>query len=195
MIVWAGRSCPSASRRPVPAQYSQIISSSALLISTRYFLTLGLHFFLLIFILSSSSPRLLFVLSSSYLRLLFVFSSSSLHLLFVFPSSSLRLLFVFSSPSLHPIFIISFIANMSKIVVCFDGTGNSYQGNTSDTNIVKLYQKLDRTNKTQFHYYQRKSILSSAWSLVTRVRASCWYPCNSNSGNWHLLRRDWVTGT
>lgn len=101
MIVWAGRSCPSASRRPVPAQYSQIISSSALLISTRYFLTLGLHFFLLIFILSSSSPRLLFVLSSSYLRLLFVFSSYSLRFPFVLSSSALRLLFAFSSSYFH----------------------------------------------------------------------------------------------
>ena len=44
----------------------------------------------------------------------------------------------------------------SRLVVCFDGTGNQYMGDTSDTNIVKLYQKLDRANKDQFHYYQRK---------------------------------------
>ena len=71
---------------------------------------------------------------------------------------------------------------MSKIVVCFDGTGNSYQGNTSDTNIVKLYQKLDRTNKTQFHYYQRKYILSSTLSLMRGARASCLYLCDSTAG-------------
>lgn len=44
----------------------------------------------------------------------------------------------------------------SKLVLCFDGTGNQYSGNTSDTNIVKLYQKFDRKTKNQFHYYQRK---------------------------------------
>lgn len=42
----------------------------------------------------------------------------------------------------------------SRLVVCFDGTGNHYQGDTSDTNIVKLYQKFDRTDPNQFHYYQ-----------------------------------------
>ena len=46
----------------------------------------------------------------------------------------------------------------SKLVLCFDGTGNEYSGNTSDTNIVKLYQKLDRKAEDQFHYYQRKII-------------------------------------
>lgn len=83
------------------------------------------------------------------------------------------LLFIYKSSSLHLLFSLISIANMSKIVVCFDGTGNSYQGNTSDTNIVKLYQKLDRTRPNQFHYYQRKSILSSTPSLMMRARASC----------------------
>lgn len=46
----------------------------------------------------------------------------------------------------------------SKLVLCFDGTGNEYSGNTSDTNIVKLYQKLDREAEDQFHYYQRKIV-------------------------------------
>ena len=44
----------------------------------------------------------------------------------------------------------------SRLVLCFDGTGNSYSGDTSDTNIVKLYQKLDRKAKDQYHYYQRE---------------------------------------
>lgn len=46
----------------------------------------------------------------------------------------------------------------TKLVLCFDGTGNQYSGDTSDTNIVKLYQKLDRKAKNQFHYYQRKIV-------------------------------------
>lgn len=54
---------------------------------------------------------------------------------------------------------------VSKLVLCFDGTGNEYSGNTSDTNIVKLYQKLDRHAVDQFHYYQRKVISISNFSL------------------------------
>lgn len=46
----------------------------------------------------------------------------------------------------------------SKLVLCFDGTGNEYSGNTSDTNIVKLYQKLDGNAEKQYLYYQRKII-------------------------------------
>ena len=46
----------------------------------------------------------------------------------------------------------------SRLVVCFDGTGNSFQGDTSDTNIVKLYEKFNRSDPNQFHYYQRKSL-------------------------------------
>ncbi|KAL1792987.1 hypothetical protein ACET3X_009494 [Alternaria dauci] len=41
-----------------------------------------------------------------------------------------------------------------KLVLCFDGTGNVFNGNTSDTNIVKLYDKFDRKEPTQYHYYQ-----------------------------------------
>ena len=47
-----------------------------------------------------------------------------------------------------------------RIILCFDGTGNHFQGNESDTNIVKIYQMLDRHQEGQFHYYQRKLIIS-----------------------------------
>ncbi|CAZ83263.1 unnamed protein product [Tuber melanosporum] len=43
---------------------------------------------------------------------------------------------------------------VSRLVLCFDGTGNKFTGDTSDTNIVKIYQLLDRGTKGQFHYYQ-----------------------------------------
>lgn len=43
-----------------------------------------------------------------------------------------------------------------RLVLCFDGTGNKFQGNESDTNIVKLFQMLDRRDPNQFHYYQRE---------------------------------------
>nr|KMM66201.1 hypothetical protein CPAG_02541 [Coccidioides posadasii RMSCC 3488] len=41
-----------------------------------------------------------------------------------------------------------------RLVLCFDGTGNRYKGNESDTNVVKIYEMLDRHNKKQYHYYQ-----------------------------------------
>lgn len=43
-----------------------------------------------------------------------------------------------------------------RLVLCFDGTGNRYNGNESDTNVVKIYEMLDRRDKRQYHYYQRK---------------------------------------
>lgn len=57
----------------------------------------------------------------------------------------------------------------SKLVLCFDGTGNEYSGNTSDTNIVKLYQKLDGNAENQYHYYQRKIISISISNFLF-----CW---------------------
>ncbi|KAF2179680.1 hypothetical protein K469DRAFT_673774 [Zopfia rhizophila CBS 207.26] len=41
-----------------------------------------------------------------------------------------------------------------RLVLCFDGTGNAFRGDTSDTNVVKIYQMLDRAIPVQFHYYQ-----------------------------------------
>ncbi|KAK2750712.1 hypothetical protein FQN57_002785 [Myotisia sp. PD_48] len=41
-----------------------------------------------------------------------------------------------------------------RLVLCFDGTGNHYKGNESDSNVVKIYEMLDRNDKRQFHYYQ-----------------------------------------
>src|SRR6185437_379977 len=43
---------------------------------------------------------------------------------------------------------------MSKnIVLCFDGTSNKYCAK-NDTNVIKLYQILDRSTTAQFAYYQ-----------------------------------------
>lgn len=46
--------------------------------------------------------------------------------------------------------------NPRRLVLCFDGTGNKFQGDVSDTNIVKLFQMFDRRDPDQFHYYQRE---------------------------------------
>ena len=48
----------------------------------------------------------------------------------------------------------------SKLILCFDGTGNKYLGDPSDTNVVKLYQKFNRETPNQYHYYQRE------WQLI-----------------------------
>ena len=44
-----------------------------------------------------------------------------------------------------------------RLVLCFDGTGDDFKGNTNDTNIVKLYEMFDRSAPRQMRYYQRKS--------------------------------------
>lgn len=66
-----------------------------------------------------------------------------------------------------------------KFVLCFDGTGNKFSGTDADSNILKIYRMLDRTDHTQFHYYQpgigtyvTTHSLSSTGHL-TRLRS--WY--------------------
>ncbi|KAJ4329298.1 hypothetical protein N0V84_000193 [Fusarium piperis] len=41
-----------------------------------------------------------------------------------------------------------------KLILCFDGTGNTFSGTNADTNVVKILRKLDRNHPNQFHYYQ-----------------------------------------
>lgn len=65
-----------------------------------------------------------------------------------------------------------------KLVLCFDGTGNQYSANTSDTNIVKLYQKFDREVPNQYHYYQRKSTTVARRRRKTNGRTSVDRRCN-----------------
>ena len=36
-----------------------------------------------------------------------------------------------------------------KIVLCFDGTGNKFHGDDSDSNILKIFRMLDRTASDQ----------------------------------------------
>ncbi|RAK71882.1 T6SS phospholipase effector Tle1-like catalytic domain-containing protein [Aspergillus fijiensis CBS 313.89] len=39
-------------------------------------------------------------------------------------------------------------------VLCFDGTGNKFCGDESDSNVLKIFRMLDRSKSHQFHYYQ-----------------------------------------
>jgi len=41
-----------------------------------------------------------------------------------------------------------------NLILCFDGTGNTFSGSNGDTNVVKLLHKLERNTPNQFHYYQ-----------------------------------------
>ena len=53
----------------------------------------------------------------------------------------------------------------NKLVLCFDGTGNTFSGSNADTNVVKILNKLDRHDPHQFHYYQSKTFSSDAVEL------------------------------
>ncbi|KAH6656788.1 hypothetical protein BKA67DRAFT_655097 [Truncatella angustata] len=41
-----------------------------------------------------------------------------------------------------------------KLILCFDGTGNTFSGSNADTNVVKILNRLDRNDPRQYHYYQ-----------------------------------------
>ncbi|KAG7132543.1 hypothetical protein HYQ45_009116 [Verticillium longisporum] len=43
-----------------------------------------------------------------------------------------------------------------KLVLCFDGTGNKFHGDESDSNILKIFRMLDSSSDDQYQYYQRK---------------------------------------
>ncbi|KJR83628.1 uncharacterized protein SPSK_04023 [Sporothrix schenckii 1099-18] len=66
-----------------------------------------------------------------------------------------------------------------KLVLCFDGTGNKFRGDDSDSNILKIFRMLDRTADDQYHYYQPgigTYVVSSGLSNTsTRARIRSWY--------------------
>ncbi|KAJ4263422.1 hypothetical protein NW762_006241 [Fusarium torreyae] len=41
-----------------------------------------------------------------------------------------------------------------KLILCFDGTGNTFSGTNADTNVVKILRTFERNHPNQFHYYQ-----------------------------------------
>jgi hypothetical protein len=66
-----------------------------------------------------------------------------------------------------------------RLILCFDGTGNFFQGTNSDTNIVKLYKRLERHTPGQFHYYQRM------YEYIRAIKGFK-YADNGCSGNWNV---------
>lgn len=41
-----------------------------------------------------------------------------------------------------------------KLILCFDGTGNKFHGDESDSNILKIFRMLDRTANDQCEYFE-----------------------------------------
>ncbi|KAI0438500.1 hypothetical protein F4803DRAFT_92238 [Xylaria telfairii] len=66
-----------------------------------------------------------------------------------------------------------------KLVLCFDGTGNKFRGDDSDSNILKIFRCLDREAGDQYHYYQPgigTYVVSSSLSHTsTSARIKSWY--------------------
>lgn len=44
-----------------------------------------------------------------------------------------------------------------ELVLCFDGTGNTFRADGSESNILKIFRMLDRTKENRYCYYQRMS--------------------------------------
>ena len=40
------------------------------------------------------------------------------------------------------------------LILCFDGTGNKFSGNSGDSNIIKIFSMIDRQNPHVHSYYQ-----------------------------------------
>ncbi|EQL00546.1 oxidoreductase, short chain dehydrogenase/reductase family [Ophiocordyceps sinensis CO18] len=66
-----------------------------------------------------------------------------------------------------------------KLVLCFDGTGNKFHGDESDSNILKIFRMLDRTAGDQYHYYQpgigTYVVSGSLTHSGFRARLKSWY--------------------
>ncbi|KAL6229355.1 hypothetical protein BDW75DRAFT_235266 [Aspergillus navahoensis] len=41
-----------------------------------------------------------------------------------------------------------------EFVLCFDGTGNQFHSDSSDSNVLKIFRMPDRNSSNQYHYYQ-----------------------------------------
>ncbi|OHW96444.1 short chain dehydrogenase reductase family protein [Colletotrichum incanum] len=72
-----------------------------------------------------------------------------------------------------------------KLILCFDGTGNKFRGDDSDSNILKIFRMLDSSADDQFHYYQPGigTYVVSENLTHNGVRAKCksWYQMAKDS--------------
>ncbi|OHE95059.1 hypothetical protein CORC01_09583 [Colletotrichum orchidophilum] len=72
-----------------------------------------------------------------------------------------------------------------KLILCFDGTGNKFRGDDSDSNILKIFRMLDSNADDQYHYYQPGigTYVVSENLTHNGVRAKCrsWYQMAKDS--------------
>ncbi|KAK0386007.1 hypothetical protein NLU13_5844 [Sarocladium strictum] len=72
-----------------------------------------------------------------------------------------------------------------KLILCFDGTGNKFHGDDSDSNILKIFRMLDREADDQYHYYQPgigTYVVSGSLSHTSvRARFNSWYQKGKDS--------------
>lgn len=66
-----------------------------------------------------------------------------------------------------------------SLILCFDGTGNKFQGSAGDSNILKIYSMLDKEDPHLYRYYQPgigTYVESSSLSKKSRIgRIKSWY--------------------
>ncbi|KAI1455625.1 hypothetical protein F4805DRAFT_267759 [Annulohypoxylon moriforme] len=76
-----------------------------------------------------------------------------------------------------------------KLVLCFDGTGNKFRGDDSDSNILKIFRCLDREAGDQYHYYQPgigTYVVSNSLSHTS---------LNARIRSWYLKAKDSAVGS
>lgn len=65
-----------------------------------------------------------------------------------------------------------------RFVLCFDGTGNTFTGDETDSNVLRIYRLLDRSEPTQYSWYNAglgtyiEAPNTDAHSPVNKVKSS-----------------------
>lgn len=72
-----------------------------------------------------------------------------------------------------------------QLVIAFDGTGNRFSGTDADSNILKIFRMLDRSDEAQHHYYQPgigTYVTEGSLSHTSRIaRLKSWYVKSKDS--------------
>jgi hypothetical protein len=77
-----------------------------------------------------------------------------------------------------------------SLILCFDGTGNKFQGSAGDSNILKIYSMLDKEDPHLFRYYQP--------GIGTYVESTSMMSQKSRIGrikSWYTKAKDQAVGT
>ncbi|ODH35053.1 hypothetical protein ACO22_03005 [Paracoccidioides brasiliensis] len=75
-----------------------------------------------------------------------------------------------------------YVTDLPKaFVLCFDGTGNKFSGDESDSNVLKIFRTLDRNQGQQFHYYQ-----PGIGTYITSTKVP------NHTGAFSRIKRSWI---